>query len=169
MATLVGRDTLLATYNSISTREYRYRAAGYTATAGSATSFNVRVQNGTATQIKLVAWDASGNKVVETAETAVSLSTTAQTVSIPITLTLTAQTYYLGVVGNGSVFLDIENVAGSNTAGATLTNFTDDFPATITVPPTGAFALDQFAIWMDGTTGGGASLGARRIPLLGVG
>jgi hypothetical protein len=159
MTTLVGRDTLLATYNTIGTREYRYYRFGYTATAGTATSFRARLEGGTATQVKLVAYDAAGNKVVETAETAVTLGAP-QTLSIAISLALTAQVYYLGIAGNGSVGLDLESTAGNNTAGATLTNFTDDFPATITVPPPGSFALDQFAIWMDGTAGGGSSIAA---------
>lgn len=167
MATLVGRDTLTANYENYG-GDLRYAASGYTGTAGDITSLKVRVRDGTAGHVRLAIYNAVGVLLRETASTAFTPSGTAQTVTGSITsLTLIASTYYLGFQFDG--FIDVDVNAGSFANDGTGQAY-GAFPATITIPTSGDFALAEVAVWGDGTAGGGGGAVKRNnLMLFGLG
>jgi hypothetical protein len=153
MATLLGRDGFTdATFFPISANQLWFYYLGFTATAGTATSLKARIRDGSASEIRMGLYNSSGNLVVESASTSVTLSGSAQTATCSITGTaLTAVTYYLGIVANGSCDIETandgyQNLLFAHTYGA--------LPASVAVPMANDNGGGRFALWADGTVGG---------------
>lgn len=155
MATLLGFDAFDdAEYFAASSNELYWHYLGYTATAGTATSIKLRVRDGTATAVRVGIYNSGGSLVVEsTAYSLPSLSSSYQTITISISDTaLTAATYYIALVVNGS--LQIANDTSpspwvddkvSHTFGA--------LPSTISPPGSGDAGGGKLFMWADGTVG----------------
>jgi hypothetical protein len=153
MAKLLGRDGYDDTdFFPISANQLWFYYLGYTATAGTITSLKARIRDGSATAIRMGLYNSSGNLVVESASISVTLSGAAQTATCAVTGTaLTAATYYVGIVANGSCDIETANDGYKNILFAHTYGV---LPASVAVPMANDNGGGEFALWGDGTVGG---------------
>lgn len=171
MAFLVGDNSTQSSGAAPPADKVGFAPGGYVASAtGTATTFYARVSNVyLATELKGLVYNANGSTLLATA-TFTSLATGWLSASLSASVSVVSgTTYVLGVIGGTNVPDIYVDSSTWNMASDALGSYASP-PTSVTVEGDGAgwFNYGKMSVYLDGSTGGGATL-ATRATLLGVG